>query len=614
MSRRIILILTLVALAVLATTAAPWTLSEGGFARSVAEQLGKGYGIDLEVRGRSTFALLPVPRMKFEDVTLKARDGSLQAKGGTLRGELRVLSLLRGRVELTELGLSDSQVTLADGTVKSLNLNRAIAIFGKRKEVSRLRRIALSNTSVQWGPGPDGWLDRVSGVISWRDPTDRMEMTGSAYWRGERVEITHATFNPALAAAGKPSPFTLGMTGAGGQLIASGEAQLGTDPGVTGTSTLAFRSVRDFSRWSSLDLPLGSLMQAVSIKGEFSADRRRLSWPSVEVKLGGDALEGALTIRVEGKRPVVSGTLAAEQLNLSDFFSRFAQAQTNAGFWSGDDILLEGSTGGDLDLRLSATDAKLGRLRVGDMAASILVKPGRIEASLGRAGIRSGSLKGRLLLQSAGSGTDVKAQGSFDHVDLAAVLADFGERRWITGNAQGQFTLEGSGKTVADLVRQTQGRVVLAVKQGELVGIGLNDVLRRIEKQPLAASLDWRGGRTSFDQVLVNMTIGAGIGEITEGALNAPSMHTVLQGRVSLIDRSLAVRALVNPATPVASAVLPDVSAIEFDITGSWDDVDVAPDVKALIERSGAAKRLLGLDRLAPSAQGTSATPVTSAQ
>jgi hypothetical protein len=91
-------------------------------------------------------------------------------------------------------------------------------------------------------------------------------------------------------------------------------------------------------------------------------------------------------------------------------------------------------------------------------------------------------------------------------------------------------------------------------------------------------------------------------------------MHTALQGRVSLIDRSLAVRALVNPATPVASAVLPGVSAIEFDITGSWDDVDVAPDVKALIERSGAAKRLLGLDRLPSSARDAAATPVTSAQ
>ena len=262
--------------------------------------------------------------------------------------------------------------------------------------------------------------------------------------------------------------------------------------------------MRDFSRWSGLDLPLGSLIQGVSIDGDFSADRRRIGWPSVALKLGGDRLEGALAIRIDGPRPVVTGTLAADQLNLSDFFAAFAQARTGSGLWSGDDITLQGSTGGDLDLRLSATDAKLGRLRVSDMAASVLVRPGRIEASLGRASVRNGSLKGRLTLSGlgsgSGSGTEVKAQGTFDQIDLAAVLSDFGQRRWITGQAQGHFALEGSGRTAADLIRQTQGRTAITIKQGEIIGIGLNDVLRRVEKQPLSAFLDWRGGRTPFDQ------------------------------------------------------------------------------------------------------------------
>ena len=72
-------------------------------------------------------------------------------------------------------------------------------------------------------------MDRVTGIISWRDPQDRLEMTGWGIWRGERVEITHATIDPASAASGRPSPFTFGMMGAGGQLVATGEAQLGAD-------------------------------------------------------------------------------------------------------------------------------------------------------------------------------------------------------------------------------------------------------------------------------------------------------------------------------------------------------------------------------------------------
>jgi AsmA protein len=241
------------------------------------------------------------------------------------------------------------------------------------------------------------------------------------------------------------------------------------------------------------------------------------------------------------------------------------------------------------------------------MAASVLVRPGRIEASLGRANLNKGTLKGRLILATLKDGTEVKAHGTFDRVDLAAFLAGIGETRWISGEAHGQFTLEGNGTTIADIVRQARGRMSSTVTQGELIGIGLNDALRFVEKRPLAASLEWKGGRTAFDQAQVGLTVEAGIGEITEGLLAAPTLRTALKGQISFIDRSLAVRAQVDPAPPGPSP------PIVFDITGGWDDVAIIPDAKALIQRSGAAKPLFGLERLAPPAtRGASAIPPAS--
>jgi AsmA protein len=107
----------------------------------------------------------------------------------------------------------------------------------------------------------------------------------------------------------------------------------------------------------------------------------------------------------------------------------------------------------------------------------------------------------------------------------------------------------------------------------------------------------------------VNLNVGGGVGEVVDGALQAPAIHTVLEGRVSLADRSLAMRAQVNPGPP--GTVTPTAPIVEFNLTGSWDDVDVIPDAKALIERSGAAKRLLGLDRLPTGALDASAAPMS---
>jgi AsmA protein len=184
----------------------------------------------------------------------------------------------------------------------------------------------------------------------------------------------------------------------------------------------------------------------------------------------------------------------------------------------------------------------------------------------------------------------MRAQATFDQVDMASFLNLIGQPRWIMGRAQGQVQLEGTGETAAELVRQSHGKTSLTVKNGELIGIGLNDVLKRIEKRPLATSLDWRGGRTAFDVAHVSLNIGSGIGEITEGRLSAPTLQTTLQGHVSLVDRALDIKALVDPTTP-STALSP---MIVFDVSGAWDAVRISPDAKSLIQRSGAAKPLFG--------------------
>jgi AsmA protein len=137
----------------------------------------------------------------------------------------------------------------------------------------------------------------------------------------------------------------------------------------------------------------------------------------------------------------------------------------------------------------------------------------------------------------------------------------------------------------------------VTVKDGELIGISLDDALRRVEKRPLLASLNWKGGRTPFDQAQAQIVVKNGIGEVAESRLKAPALQTSLQGRVSLVDRTLNLRADVSSGTSTAPDPTP---ALVFDVSGGWDSIVLAPDARSLIERSGAAKPLLGPGRLPP--------------
>lgn len=599
MSRRTIFLIGLFALALVGAATAPWTLSEKGLSAALSEHMRERYGFDITVEGRSTIALLPVPRVKFEKVTLALAGGALKAEGGTLRGELRILPLLIGQIELSDMMLSHSRITASAERLEAFDWAEFVK---KRAEATYVRRLIVVGSTLRWTDWEEANLNQINLVVTWAGADKPLYAVGSAQWRDENVSLEQALIDPILLATNQLSPFALTIAAPSGRLAATGEVLLGDDPRMTGESTIQWNSVRSFTAWSGMRLPFGSLINALSIKGDFSLNRRRLTWPSVAVTLGSDKLDGTLSVRFDMPRPLIAGTLAAGRLNLSPLFSPFLNARTAAGTWSEEEINLSRVTGSNLDLRLSASTAIVGPLRLGDMAASILVRPDRIEASVGRADFYSGGLKGRLSLAAAEGGVEFKTQGNFNDVETSSVLTALGQRPWISGRAQGQFQVEGIGQSVVDMIRRTSGRSSIAVKDGDLIGIALGDALRSAEKRPLLASLQWKGGRTPFEHAQAHVTVKGGTGEVSDSRLVSPDVVAVLQGQVSLIERSLNLKADVSPA---ASAGQPAALGIDFNVSGGWDNVLIMPDARSLIERSGAARQLMDGERTPASASTT---------
>src|SRR4051812_22543307 len=112
MQRRAAFLLLPLGVLALVAAAAPWTLSSDSLRSAVAAQLKTLYGVELSVKGRTVIAFLPMPRVKFEDMTLATADGKPIARGGLLRAELRVLPLLLARLEFSEILLKDAAINV----------------------------------------------------------------------------------------------------------------------------------------------------------------------------------------------------------------------------------------------------------------------------------------------------------------------------------------------------------------------------------------------------------------------------------------------------------------------------------------------------------------------
>lgn len=602
MSRRSILALALVVLGVLVAIIAPWTIRTGGLTAVVSRQLRSVYGVDLTVAGRSTIALLPVPRLKFENVAFSAGGPDPIVRADVLRGEFRILPLVMGRIELSEVALSGASIQIDLDVEGRSRWDRVAAVLlgrvgGQRPAAEHVRRVILANAALSYRDQRNGFetkASEINAVVNWPASDRALDLSAHGQWRGERVEVTASGLWPSALMAGQRNQFTAEVVTPSAHLSLSGDAVLGAEPRLAGRAGLAVRSIREFVTWSGVPLPLGTMALKASLDGDFTASRGVVSWPAARLVAGADRLDGALQARVEGGRLSFTGTLAADRLTLPD---PLREGPFTA--WQGDGSPLAGLMGADLDLRFSASEARIGGAKLGDVAANLIVRAGRIETSLNRATLNKGTVKGRLGISMMPTGFDFKAQTTFDRLDLGAFVSDIGQGRWISGLAQGQIVLDATVEEAhSDFLRHANGRATITVRNGELAGIGFNEALRRAERRPLSMPLEWRGGRTSFDQAQVVLNVTKGVGEIAEGQVTAPGVRAALQGRVSLVERSLALKAVVEGQT-ANGAALPEaapISPLLFDITGPWDGPAMLPDARALILRSGAARQLLGAD------------------
>jgi AsmA protein len=449
MPHRAVLLVSLLCLALVGTAVAPWTVSNGAMAEAVAKQLREVYGLDLRVDGRSTVAFLPVPRIKFEEVALSTADGASVVRGGQLRGELRLLPLLTGRLELSELSLAGAYVAADAKGLWSGPAQRVRARLGEASPPLHIRRLILTGATLALpnpGHGVDMELRNVDLLANWPRPDAPLDLIATFRWRDEPVRVTLTGLQPGGLLAGEPNRVSVAVDAPPGRLGFDGELRGGADWRASGRSAFSTRSARDFLRWTGLGFPLGPLFAAVALDGEVSVNRSGVSWPASRLTVGVDRLDGALAARFDGPRPLLTGTLAAETLDLTQQAGAVAPLRTSWGSWSGERLDLNGLTEAlDLDLRVSATHARFGAVKLTDMAANVLVKAGRVEASLARAGLHRGDVKGRASLASAPSGVDVKLHGSFERVDVGALLADLGQARWLSGSGHGQIALEGPG-------------------------------------------------------------------------------------------------------------------------------------------------------------------------
>jgi AsmA protein len=591
-------------------TAAPWIFSAVALRNEIEAQIRATTGLDAVSKGRAVLVVLPEPHVNIEAASFADPTGALRVETIMLKGYLRVLPLLAGRLEIASASLYDPQMVIdLDG--RPMPSDSAIGRAAEAKPASaqaavadaaRLGTVRLINGSARLkgktrtSRAIETVIDNINVTLDWPHAGGPGNVSGTLNFGGEKLDIAAWIAKPVELLRGAQSNISLKLGASALSLATSGNLASQPSFQYSGHIEASAPSLRRVFEIAGLSTPLPSPLDDVDLNCDANLDGNNATFANLRLKADGNAFEGALAVQNETGKPVVSGTLATGLLSVTPFLTNLPSALTHDRQWNSEPFDLSGRDFADLDLRVSATRLRIAPFEMQDAALSLMTRNGRLELALGEARAYQGVLKGRASLAFNEGGIDLRANTTLSGLDMSAFSLDtFGRAKW-TGLMTGVANVESSGASVSELMHNLQGRAQVNISQGEMEGIDLDQVLRRIERRPLALVTDIHRGRTAYDEGSFGLHIEKGVADIEDGVLQSDNMRLGFGGAADIGERSLNIHAVATPASPSPAAVQAkrEGPQFRFDLAGSWDDPAFLPDVESLIRRSGAAAPLFG--------------------
>jgi AsmA protein len=582
-------------------TTAGYLISPEAVRAQVLSEIRSVTGLNPVLGGQTSVTLFPSGSVSFGDVILgDGKKPALTAERLTAR--LRFFPLLVGRVEIADVSLERPTILVNLEKGGRSNWSGLVEALARSQKPNAQRGTAFSEMRITNGTVVvqneskkfSETFGDVAFSLAWPSISKSFGATGHLVWHSELLDVTVSLGDFAAALAGQRTGVKLRVAGSPIKAAFEGAVSIKPTVRIEGTVAADAASLRQALIWVGQKPLPGGGFGRFAIKAQADVVSGTIGLSNVNVELDGNTAEGVLTFAADG-RQTLQGTLASDTLDLTPYVSAIKLLTTNQRAWNSGHIALDGLTGTDFDLRLSAGKVVLSDATLGRTAISANLRGGHLVVTIGEAQAYGGVIRGSLALGNFDAGVDVKSQMQFSGVDLESCLGQlFGLHR-LEGKGDIAFAVEGSGDSVLAVTHTLNGTATLNGQGGAITGLDVEQLLRRLERRPLSGGGDFRNGRTPYDNIAVALKIEKGKVNVDGVKVSGPGVTLALAGSASIPLRELdltGTAALVAPPKPgVPSFNLP------FIVQGSWDDPIMLPDAEALIRRSGAAAPLLNAVR-----------------
>jgi AsmA protein len=571
----------------------PYFVSEQQARGALLHALREATGVEPQIDGPVSFALLPSPAVTIDGVRLD--DGVRPAfTAATMQATVRLLPLLYGRVEIATLTFGYAtlsiDITADGGVIVGMPLRQRPTANEERPEIRFVDGTVLFRAEAS---NRIDVLSAVDAAVAWSGAG--VTATGSFYWRG-----VPSTFGLSVA---DTVAFNRGNRSAFKMRVDSELLRVGFDGGIAyrngiqadGAVAADAKSLRKVIAHVSY-LPLTrDGFGPFKLKAQAALTSNSLALSALSLDLDGSRADGGLTVKHGDGRTSIQATLASETSDLTPYSGGLSVTEAAGREWSREPLRLSGLDAFDLDVRLSAGRVTVRKTELQKVAATASMRGGRVTLTVGDAQFRGGTLRGRAALGLGADGLpEMKLEGSIANFDLATGLDSLASVQNLEGKGTLALSLEGSGEHADAISRALSGTVTLNGNQGALAGINVEQVLNRIERRPLStATTDVSGGRTTYDRLTAKLRVLGGTAQIEEAQLESARIRVKLAGEASVVRRDLDLRGtatLLRASAGNAAAPF----ELPFLVQGPWEKPSLRPDPAGLIQRSDANSPVRG--------------------
>ncbi|NDA45866.1 MAG: AsmA family protein [Alphaproteobacteria bacterium] len=578
----------------------PWPIVSETLRHEIEDHLQNSLGMSTQIKGSILISLLPRPSMQIEGIELSDPDKRFTLASESLNGPLDLLPLFGGRFEISDLALDETKLTLDLDSLNMSNLSAPpapaqAALQSPPRQIS-FDNLSLTLTSAQ---KPKLSLEHLNGTLDWRGLDEPVNVQMRGQWQNANAGLSLRIGSPNNLRNGLTTSISLDVTSP--KLAASfkGETAFGNSPKMDGKVSFSTASLRDLLAPYGIDPGLPGPLQKFALTSQMRSNGQTLSFEQASLKADGNVYEGTLALTQREGKTILSGTLATDQLTLTPLIASLPDVISADGAWSREDLLMENvaladKRAMDLDLRLSASQARLYKLQIKNAGMALKASDGQIDFALFDALSGNGHLKGRLNAARHSEGLQMRLSATLQDLESGKFLGDVLRANPLLGTLNGQINVETNGRDVASLMQALTGTLEMDIDNGDVIGIDLDQALRRSEKRPLSVPLEIRRGRTSFTKAKISAHCEGGFLVLDTAHATGFNLASSLEGRLSFVERNFALR-LSSLQTLQDGTPKPDAQRLLLDLSGPWDAPRIDFDFDSLIRRSEAAAPLLSL-------------------